>query len=73
MRITTIITVGLFFAILRIAGLRSEAFQALAHLYVGGLLGAYFQDRQGAKDCLVVAIVLSVVELACFLLLSRNP
>jgi hypothetical protein len=42
-------------------------YQAFAHLFVGGLLGAYFADRQGRRDCLYLALALSGVELLAFL------
>ena len=68
---------GLALAVVRIAGHKSIAFQAVAHLFTGVLFGAYF-GSPGAwwwpgkyateKVALVVAVVLSVVELACFLI-----
>jgi hypothetical protein len=55
----------------------SGAYQALSHLVVGGLLGAaialfgagheFSAARQKACFCLNVAVVLSIVELVCFL------
>jgi hypothetical protein len=46
-------------------GFKSIAFQAMAHLFVGGLFGAYFAGRQ--KLLLWLGIGLSVAELAAFL------
>jgi uncharacterized membrane protein YfcA len=48
----------------RIAGHKSEAFQAVAHVFVGGLFGAYIADRK-QSDCLRLAILLSLIEVAC--------
>jgi len=73
-----IIAVGL--TALRIAGHKSEAFQAMAHLFVGWLIAAWWfspasydgsgkareYDRKSGLY-LWLAIVLSVVEVACFL------
>lgn len=50
---------------LRVAGVKSEAFQAAAHVFVGLLLGVWLCRRDGFTLALVVA--LSVVEGACFL------
>lgn len=45
--------------------MKSQAFQAAAHLYVGGLIGAWLLERRGLDAVLIV--ILSLVELACFL------
>jgi hypothetical protein len=55
----------------------SGSYQAVAHLLVGGLIGAaialfsvgneFSVARQKACFCLNVAVVLSIVELVCFL------
>jgi hypothetical protein len=49
----------------RIGGLKTEAFQAVAHLWVGALLAAWILNRN--KDARKLAIALSVIELACFI------
>lgn len=64
-RAATIIAVSIVIALVRIAGVKHEAFQAIAHLWVGGLSGAWFVDRTKLYGWSVVA--LSVVEVACFL------
>jgi hypothetical protein len=56
-------------AILRILGHRSLVFQAVAHLFVGGLVGAWLLSR--ARLYLILAASLTVVEVACFLLFGR--
>lgn len=53
---------------LRIAGHKSEVFQAVAHLYTGGLVGGYFGSGRKDKVCLALAVGLSVVETICFLI-----
>ena len=62
--------VALALAFLRVAGHRSSFFQAVAHLFVGGLFGAWMHDRT-AKPYLYLALGLTAVEVACFLLLPR--
>jgi hypothetical protein len=59
-------TVGL--AALRIAGHKSPAFQAVAHIFVGGLFGAWAHGGKPARPYLWLAVLLSLVELACFLM-----
>lgn len=52
--------------ILRILGYVGAAFQAVAHLYVGGLFGAYFAAPRPLY--LALALALATLETACFLL-----
>ena len=60
---------------LRVAGVTSPAFQAVAHLFVGGLFGGWLVLRQEIDTVSVeeanknfwMAIGLSVLELVCFL------
>jgi hypothetical protein len=61
-------------AAVRVMGCRSECFQAAAHLWVGGLIGAWILgglsieadiDRTG-RSAGWLALVLSLVELWCF-------
>jgi hypothetical protein len=52
--------------LLRAAGVKSVLFQANAHLFVGGLIGAYAVGRD--KLYLWLAVALSVVETICFFL-----
>jgi Na+/proline symporter len=70
-------------AALRIAGHRSEAYQAAAHLFVGGLIAAAFvqirlsqrinearlasEVNKSARRNFWLAVALSVVEVACFI------
>jgi hypothetical protein len=54
----------------RIAGETSESFQAVAHLWVGFLLGVALRGRDWRYG--VMAVGLSVVELACFLLKGHS-
>lgn len=69
------IVVSLVIAGLRIAGVTHESYQAAAHLFVGGLVAAYWTQRgTGFWDVdskgftnLLLAIALTVVEVACFL------
>jgi hypothetical protein len=60
-----IAVIAIALGILRVAGHKSQRFQAIAHLFVGGLFtAAYF--RWDAV-LLAVAVALSLVELATFL------
>lgn len=66
------IAISVAIAAVRIAGHKSEAFQAIAHLWVGlqigiwlvGLLDPVKPNRYKANGWLVLA--LSVIEVACF-------
>lgn len=44
------------------------SYEAFAHLFVGGMIGAWLMDRK-QRLLLWLAIAISVVELAAFLLL----
>lgn len=62
-----IILTSAVIAALRVAGFASPSYQAIAHLWVGGLFGAYAVSRKPIH--LVSAVTLSVVELIAFLTL----
>lgn len=53
-------------AVMRITGCKTQAFQAVAHLFVGGLFGAWFAGAPRSVS-LYPALILSVVELGCFI------
>lgn len=50
---------------LRIAGHKSQAYQAVAHLWVGGLIGYAIPTH--SADAIGLAGALSLIELAVFL------
>jgi hypothetical protein len=52
-------------AMFRMLGYKSQAFQAIAHVFVGGLLGALIAAELAI--CGWLALGLSVVEVGCFL------
>jgi hypothetical protein len=54
-------------AVLRVAGIKHPAFQAVAHLWVGFLLGAWAAGYR--LWFLGLAVGLSVVEVVCFFVL----
>lgn len=58
--------IALIIGILRIIGIKAAWFQAIAHLYVGGLFGSWWQSRDPIP--LVLAVSLSVLEVVCFLI-----
>lgn len=70
-----LIAIGVMLATLRIAGVTHESYQAAAHLYVGGLVGAWLIQRKApdlggavqGMGYLILAIALSVVEVGCAL------
>ncbi len=64
----TYILVGLLSA-MRIAGVTHPAFQAVAHLYVGGLIGTAVGSW--TRKPLYPAIILSVVETLCAIFLRK--
>ncbi len=81
--LTLIGSISIVFAGLRIHGIKSEIFQALAHLWVGGLIGnfltlcyvnVFVKDISDTEElCQLTgfsALILSIVELACFLFLK---
>jgi len=66
--------IALVLAVLRIAGHKSEAFQAIAHMYVGGLFAWSVSEYRITKNksldaaieaisIFVIAVVLSLIEL----------
>ena len=59
------ITIATVLAILRVIGVKHIAFQAVAHLFVGGLFVSWNYTRE--RKTLVTAVALSLVELTCFL------
>lgn len=70
MWVITLIAVAI--AAARVAGIVHPSYQAGAHLFVGGLFGAWLVKRNSWEDRtswlnLVLAVGLTVVEVACFL------
>ncbi len=71
----TLLLIAVILAIVRIAGHKSEAFQACAHLYVSYLFtAAYYEYREtwteGGRKALTkayIAIGLSIVEIIAFI------
>jgi hypothetical protein len=73
LRAVLLVLVAVVFAVLRVLGWKSEAYQAFAHLYLGCLIGGWYltYDDRGWNGCdrglLSLALILSAVELVCFL------
>ena len=65
-KIVVNVLIALALAALRIAGHKSQMFQGVAHIYVGGLIGVWLGDRS-RKGALALAVGLTVVETVCFL------
>lgn len=61
--------VAVALSVLRITGHTDQAFQAVAHLAVGGCVGASISLRSWRYAD--IAVFLSVVETACFFLLKK--
>lgn len=68
-----VIIVAVILAALRITGEKSESFQAVSHLFVGGLFGSCLVTRHWPSlysttmFYFMTGIILSIVELAVFL------
>lgn len=62
--------IAVLLSLLRATGHKSQSFQAAAHLFVGGLLGAYFDGWN--TGFLIIAVVLTVVEIVCFFALRKK-
>lgn len=60
---------SVFLGTVRILGQKDEIFQAVAHVWVGGLFAA---GILGKRWCLLCAVGLTIVEVMCFLMLGRN-
>jgi hypothetical protein len=61
-----VVLTAVILAALRLAGIKAIAFQAIAHVFVGGLLGAYFVGRD--RFYLYLAIGLTAIECLAFVL-----
>lgn len=61
--------VSILLAGLRISGIKHIAFQAVAHVFVGGLFAVWLTNRKPAYY-LHLTIFLSVVEVACAIFFS---
>ncbi len=65
-----LIAVSILLVLARFHGIKTEAFQAAAHLWVGGLIVAWFMgtDKQARKIYGWLVIGLSVAEVTAFIL-----
>jgi hypothetical protein len=70
-RTDVLLVVAIVFAVARIAGVKTKSFQAFAHLYVGGLAGAWLVGQSPCDAVLFWA--LCFVEVVCFLLGRLHP
>lgn len=65
------VLIGSLLAVARISGDKSELFQAIAHLFVGGWIGVafvgYCYSLAGWKNYAILAFLISLVELIAFL------
>lgn len=64
--LTAMFMTAVFLAYLRISGEKSQLFQAVAHLFVGGLI-AYAIATKSFRWCGVTALLISLVELGVFI------
>jgi hypothetical protein len=65
-----VVLTTLTLSVLRVLGWKSKSFQAFAHLFVGGLIGAWLGGASAVF--LTFAVVMSIVELFCFIALPRE-
>jgi hypothetical protein len=56
--------------VLRFAGVKSQAYQAIAHCFVGGLFGAYIAGRDPVF--LLLGVGLSIIEVTAFLYFKKK-
>lgn len=65
-----LVLVAIVLGLIRCLGVRHPAFQAAAHLYVGGMLGYVAAEWKGGGGRLELslAVGLSLLEVVCFLL-----
>ena len=59
-----IVMASFIVAVLRVYGVRNEAFQAAAHLLLGALVWAWLKDGEGGAKWLV--IILGTIEVIMF-------
>lgn len=52
---------------LRASGTKDPIFQAIAHLYIGGLIGYSVACQRHRDYYLAIVVWLSILELVCFL------
>jgi hypothetical protein len=64
------ILISILLGSFRIAGFKSQAFQAIAHIFVGFLLARWLDMREPLH--LILLIGLTVLEVACFLYFKRH-
>ncbi len=69
MSLALILITSIILGALRIGGEKGEFFQAVAHIWVGGL---FVLGTLRSRSVLWIAIALSVLELACFLVQFRG-
>jgi hypothetical protein len=65
-RIAAAYGISLLLALLRIGGMTDEIFQAVAHCWVGGLIGYWLPTR--SKHAAEQAMLLTAVEVVCFVI-----
>lgn len=62
--ILALITISILLSVFRALGFKSQSYQAIAHLFVGGLIGSYIASRR--SYLLYLTFGLSIVEIICF-------
>ncbi len=65
------ILVAILVGLPRVLGIKTQTYQAIAHLYVGGLISSFYLTRDPFWIQLIIG--LSVLEVACFLYFRRQP
>lgn len=65
-----LVLISIVFGALRVAGVKTSFFQALAHVWVGGLFGAWLERRTN-WFAFWLAIGLTVLEVACAIYFKR--
>jgi hypothetical protein len=66
--ILLLVIIGSVLIYFRFAGYKSQSFQAIAHLFVGGLFGSFLsRSDSGRWPILILALLMTFAELLAFL------
>lgn len=66
--VTFLIADSVIIGFIRVMGDKGQLFQAVAHLWVGILIGGAIGNKPNRPLLVTLAVALSVLEVACFLI-----
>jgi hypothetical protein len=70
-KVVSALLFSLILVALRVAGVKHQAFQAIAHIWVSGLFCTWYFTRR--RLWFWVAVAMSAIELACFIVQHFFP